>query len=378
MNKILILNAILYSVEKSASFKKAKSIKDCMIYNFALGFVNAGYEVTLVASEDYQPTETETYDFEVIFFKSVLKPVFQVNLLPLNSGLWTFLRKRKDEYDVVLSSESFAFPTLFASFILPSKLVIRQELFLHNRKFFKIPSLFWYNVVVRLCYRRAFVIPCSEKAYLFIRKYAGNVSPEPIEHGIKENNCVSEKKEDQFVIVSRFIQTKRIDRMIHHFVRFIRKYPSCAHYKLMIVGDGELAAMLKSLVTELKANESIVFCGWLAHERLFPLTAQSKALLIDTELDLNTVSIPEAVTNGTAILTNSLPGNVWYIQKNILGIVKDHWNEDDLLDMVENNALYSRNCRNYGGKLSNTYLAKRLLTLFRAQKHECINKYETR
>lgn len=66
---VLIINPILFTADNDI-IPKVKSIKDSMIYNFALGFKQNGHQVTLYAAEDYKPTDIETFDFNVIFGKN--------------------------------------------------------------------------------------------------------------------------------------------------------------------------------------------------------------------------------------------------------------------------------------------------------------------
>lgn len=71
--RILILNQILYTADNN-TIPVVSSIKDTMIYNMCLGFVDAGHTVTLAAAEDYKPKAIEAYDFEVRFSQ----PTFRV------------------------------------------------------------------------------------------------------------------------------------------------------------------------------------------------------------------------------------------------------------------------------------------------------------
>jgi 1,2-diacylglycerol 3-alpha-glucosyltransferase len=73
--KVLILNSILFTAD-NYRIPKVKTIKDTMIYSVCLGFKELGHEVTLVAADDYRPTDNEDYDFEILFFHSCYKRVF--------------------------------------------------------------------------------------------------------------------------------------------------------------------------------------------------------------------------------------------------------------------------------------------------------------
>ena len=93
-------------------------------------------------------TREEAYDFEVVFLKSIDEKYFNrvYSFLP---GVWRYLHKRKIDVDMVLASETFSIPSLFASLIVPRKTVIWQELGAHNRKMKTWPSRIWYNIIAR-------------------------------------------------------------------------------------------------------------------------------------------------------------------------------------------------------------------------------------
>lgn len=371
--KILILNSILFTAETDV-LPKVDSIKDCMIYNFALGFKELGHEVTLVAAEEYRPVQAETYDFEILFLKSNLKTLFKVRYFPLHLSLWSILKKRKDECDLIISSESFSTNSFMASLIAPSKLLIWQELFVHNRKWFKLPSLCWYNIIVRLFYKNIQVIPRSGKAYDFISRYARKVSKTFVENSIKLMDLPAGiSKQDQFVVVSQLIERKRIDLILRKFARFLSKYSQYASYLLYIFGRGEMEERLKDMAKDLNIEKNVIFGGFLKHDKLFAMVSRSKALLVNTQKDLNAVSIPEAISVGTPVVTNTQPGNIYYILSENLGIVNDNWNEDDLADVIENNAGYVENCLNYREQLSNVSVAGKMIDLFRMSRRNVLD-----
>ena len=102
---ILIINCILCTAEKGV-IPKRKSIKDTMICNYAMGFIANGDNVTILASEEFQPTDNETYPFDVVYFKSWLPCLFKPHLLPWPMGMRTFIRENVGKFDVVITSEA--------------------------------------------------------------------------------------------------------------------------------------------------------------------------------------------------------------------------------------------------------------------------------
>lgn len=125
---------MLYTGEKG-NIPKIRTIKDTMIYNMCLDFLRIGHNVTLIAANDYLPEETETYDFEILFFKTSCKKLFPPSVLPYLPQLTSYLRHNKNKFDMIICSELFSLSTLQAACICPQKVLIWQELNTHPRKF---------------------------------------------------------------------------------------------------------------------------------------------------------------------------------------------------------------------------------------------------
>lgn len=366
---ILILNPILYTSENK-KIKKNDSIKDCMIYNMALGFKELGHNVTLIAAKEYEPNSIENEEFKIIYFQCNLKKIFYPNLIPLQLKLWRYLQKNKNNFDCIISSETFSFNSLFSSILASKKTIIWQELAFHQHKFFKIPSRIWHHLVVPIFLRKVLIVPRSEAAFLFIKKYSNRVTKNHIEHGINLNtfNFKTEKKE-QFVVVSQLIERKNIESIISVFYKFKNKYSSNHH--LLIIGKGDREEKLKQLVLELNLEQDVLFLGFKKHEELNTLISESEALLVNTKQDLNVVSINESIVSGTPILTNTIPLSATTVLNKELGIVKDNWNEDDLYQISTNNSIYVKNCIAFRKKLSNITSASEFINIYTQQ----INKH---
>lgn len=360
MSHVLIINPILYTSETNC-IPKVQSIKDTMIYTLCLGFLKAGQEVTLIAAEDYRPVEEERYDFPVVWMKTVWRGIFQPRCFPYMPKLRGYL-KRHTEYDRVISSEVFATWSYTAARVCPSKTVIWHELAKHNNMLHRIPSRVWYRFVAGLWMQKVTVVPRSEAAADFIGRFLRSVSDTIIDHGVNiEQMTPTGVKREQFAVVSQLIGRKRIDRIIDSFAAFWNK--GHRDYRLYIIGGGALEEELRQQARRLCSEDAVVFCGQLTHERLLPLVAQSKALLVSTEKDNNMVSIVESIAVGTPVVTTSVPYNASYIRRERLGIVQDGWSEDALETICRDNAAYTANCIAYREKLSNVWCAKQFLTV---------------
>lgn len=361
--KILILNSILFTAENNI-IPKVKSIKDTMIYNLCIGFKNLGHEVTLAAAADYKPTVSEEYEFDILFFESVLKQIFLPSVLPFSPSLYKFLKSNAKNFDFIISSEIFAFPSFFACMVCPSKVFVWQELGVHNRKMKKIPSKVWYNVIGRFFMRRCFVVPRSHAARSFILNYHRNTSNEIIVHGMNFDNLkYSTDKTDYFITVGQLIYRKNIESIIQKFDLFLKKY-NLLHYRLYIAGTGILHEDLRVLVKQLNLENNVIFLGHLSHIELNEYLSHAKAILLNSRMELNMISLSESIAVATPVITNLVPYSSYDVIQNRLGIAKDNWNEHDMMEIIRNNKYYVDNCLIYREQLSVEAVAGKFIALF--------------
>lgn len=362
MSKVLVINPILYTAETN-TIPKVDSIKDTMIYTMCLGFLRAGCEVTLIAAEDYQPIRKETYDFPVLWFRTVLRKVFMPRCFPYMPELRSYIREHK-EYDMIVTSEVFATWSYTAARLAPERTLVWHELAAYNKMLYEIPAKFWYRFVARFLMRRARVVPRSEEAGAFIGQFMPKVEAVPIDHGVDLERFPFREtaREDRFTVVSQLIPRKQVGHTIRAFVDFVQA--GHGSFCLDIIGTGEEEEMLKKLAGELGLKNSVVFHGRLSHEKLVPLLASSRALLVSTKKDNNMVSIVESIALGTPVVTTSVPYNASYIRRESLGIVEDDWSAETLAEIVSKNDRYVGNCLAYREKLSNVACAERFLNAF--------------
>ncbi|MDE7341108.1 MAG: glycosyltransferase family 4 protein [Lachnospiraceae bacterium] len=360
MSHVLIINPILYTAETNR-IPKVSSIKDTMIYTLCLGFLKQGHLVTLIAAQDYRPEADEDYDFPILFMRTAGHKVFQPRCFPYMPELRGYLKKHQ-EYDLIISSEVFGTWSYTAARVCPEKTLIWHELAKHNNILHKLPSRIWYHIVARFMMRKSPVIPRSEAAMRFISRFVPHVSDFCIDHGVdlkKFPKTEPAKKQNRFVVVSQFIERKKIDRTILQFEVFRKR--GHRDYRLYLIGQGELEKSYRELITQHQLEDAVILCGQMRHEQLLPFVAESKAMLVSTVKDNNMVSIVESIAAGTPVITTSVPYNAAYIQSGELGIVADDWGVDALEEICAENEKYVRNCIAYREKLSNTSLAEQFV-----------------
>lgn len=365
---ILIINPILITPpEHGKAIPKPKTIKHTLIYNFCLGFLHNGHQITLAASEEYKPTEDQSFDFNILFFKNSIKSVITnfPNGFPHMSGLHAFLRKNHDKFDIIISSEAFSFNSLIASLICLKKLIIWQEVGQHAPTFHRIPSKIWHNIIVRTLYRNVLIVPRSETARGFIGRYANRVSTTIVDHGINiDNFSFCAEKEKYFIVVAQLIKRKNINLTIRKFKEFDDRYGG--GYKLYIAGHGEEEHNLLHLISSLNLDHKVFLTGFLNRIELSNLLHKASCFLTDTSREFNAVSILETIAAGTPIITNTNTYAASYIQSKQLGIVRDDWGADDIHNLLQNHTIYIENCRTYRDKLSNNYLSELMIQTFQA------------
>ncbi len=364
---VLILNPILYTpLAKGGTVHKLSTIKHTMIYNYALGFIELGHKVTIVASEEYRPTENEEYACEMIFLPNIAKRHFKrfPNGFPILGGLYSLIKQRRSEFDLIIASEMLTQQTIVASLLAPEKTIIWQEMHHHAPNFRYIPSKIYHNTVVRLLVKnRVRVAARSQSAREFIAPYCNRLSQTTIDHGVNLNNFTfNPKKNKHFICIARLTKVKRVDKVIEKFARFTTKYNG-SDYKLYIAGVGEDEQVLRELAEQYGVKENVVFCGLLPHKELAELVNQSQAAFIYTMRDLNLVSIPECLACGTPILTTTVPLLSRYIVESGMGQAKDDWTEDDIQYIVEHNDEMIENCHKHRYELSSTFRAEKMISI---------------
>ena len=357
--KLLIVNPILYTSD-TKTIQRAKTIKDTMIYDLCLAFMKQGAEVTLFAGEPYKPTEEEEYPFEVIWAKCILPKIFQPHAIPFCPAIKRVVKERR--FDMIISSEVLSVNSFLLTLQAKDRLIIWHELAYHHKIMKQIPSKLWYHTVAKTFFNRATIVARSPEARAFISKYCRHVSDTVIEHGVNFDKFkASKEKQDYFIVIARLIESKRLDKIITQFHRFVQNgHPD---YQLYFFGGGEKEKALKSQTAALGLTDNITFFGNTPHHTLTDYLAQARALLIYTEKDNSMISIIESIACGTPIITTSVPNNATYIRQYALGIVDDNWTDKDLEAICAKGKEYIQNCLDYRKNLSTESKAEAFLSL---------------
>ena len=361
---ILIVNLILSTAEKGTITRRSTN-SHTMIYTMARGFLRLGHTVTLVASEEFRPTEPENPGFDIVYFPSRLPKLFRPDLLPWPSGFASWLRRNHKKYDMVLTGETFSMPSLTVARICPEKALIWQELAGFQRAMHQIPAKLWYNVVTRIGLRRVPVVARSQAARNFISRFMPLTRKGIVDHGTDAGIFFpGDSHGANFIIVSQLIPRKRIVRMIRHVAEFIA-LPGRGHHTLDIVGDGPQRADLEKLVDDLGIRDNVNFRGFMYHPEWSVIARGALAMLIDTENDLNMVTVAESIANGTPVLTNTVPTTASFVESSGAGIARDGWGAAELTLMADRYDDHHQACCRVRHLLTNEDCARRLTELMK-------------
>lgn len=356
--KILIVNPILYTSE-THNVKKVSSIKDTMIYDLCLGFMENSVDVTLVGAEDFKPANKEVYPFDVVWFDTKFKKIFPPNVLPFCPDLKKYIKQ--NHFDLIITSEVFSLNSLMLSIHSRKNLIVWHELAKHNRIMHGIPSKIWYNIVARLFFRNTQIVARSNEARDFISKFCNNVSEAVVDHGVNlEKFTFCTEKENYFAVSSQLIKRKRINKIISAFANYVKNVDSDC--RLYIMGDGEEKENLEAQVKAMKIEDNVIFTGKLPHDNLIDILQKAKAMLVYTEKDNNMVSVVESIAVGTPVITTSVPYNAGYIKKYSLGIVDDNW-DFNTMKKVADNRQFIENCCEYRNRLSTAKKAEEFIEI---------------
>ena len=78
---------------------------------------------------------------------------------------------------------------------------------------------------------------------------------------------------------------------------------------------------------------------------------------------MNGVSISEAIASGTPVLTTKNLNLAQFINDNGVGIAKNDWNINDIINIIENNESFVKNCLQYRNEFSIKNISGKLINI---------------
>lgn len=121
-----------------------------------------------------------------------------------------------------------------------------------------------------------------------------------------------------FVAVGSLIPRKRLDLSINAFAILARER---SDVRLWVVGDGPQRDPLESLVKQLALDGRVSFAGQLAPDRLAPLLAESRAMVLSSASEGRPNVVLEAMAAGVPVIAADIEGVREMIGNNKRGLL---------------------------------------------------------
>lgn len=184
-----------------------------------------------------------------------------------------------------------------------------------NRLFCKIDYLYIANNETKDYLKR--IIKCNYEIYTEI--------------GVDSFHNYQSDNKNVFLVCGRLVYRKGHKLLIDAFSKI------SVDYKLLIVGDGKDACMLKRYVSELNLDNKIKFLGNIEHERIEEIYKKSNVLILPSLRETTGTVILEALSHGIPIITgNKFGGSL--INNDEIGWTFDFSSEnvvDDLRKIIQ-------------------------------------------
>jgi glycosyltransferase involved in cell wall biosynthesis len=117
---------------------------------------------------------------------------------------------------------------------------------------------------------------------------------------------VDNKRDNDFIFVSRMTEQKNPELMLYSFASFLANYNISS--KLHLVGGGALLDSLKRLAIELSISEKCIFYNWVEINKVQELLLKSKTLVSTSLIEGMSLVRLEALTSGCCVVTTNTGG----------------------------------------------------------------------
>jgi glycosyltransferase involved in cell wall biosynthesis len=119
-----------------------------------------------------------------------------------------------------------------------------------------------------------------------------------------------------------------------------------AETKFLIAGDGSEKEELKKEVKSLNIDESVEFVGWVPHEKMTNILAQTDIYVSTSLYDGTSVSLLEAMASGAFPVVTDIPANREWIIDGENGFLvpkdKEEFLADRIIDAIRNKVLVEK------------------------------------
>jgi Glycosyltransferase len=159
----------------------------------------------------------------------------------------------------------------------------------------------------------------------------------------KAIKTIKPKVKKTFLIASRFVPLKQIDKILEIFLKLNSKYD----FKIFIAGHGESAyeQYLKDIATEL--GDKVEFLGYLSGESMLSIYQKSDMFITSSITEGCPVSAMKAIACNISVFSTNVGGIAEILKRNNSGILVDRYDykkwEEELIKFIEGNNIETLN-----------------------------------
>jgi glycosyltransferase involved in cell wall biosynthesis len=132
----------------------------------------------------------------------------------------------------------------------------------------------------------------------------------------------------RFVFVGRFVDWKGVQYLIPAFRKVLERGGDCV---LDLIGDGELAPLIKGLVASHPLNERVRLHGWLSHPEAACIVRECDVFVMPSLRECGGGAILEAMALGKPIVATNWGGPANYVNETC-GLLVDPSSEEAFVD----------------------------------------------
>jgi len=158
--------------------------------------------------------------------------------------------------------------------------------------------------------------------------------------------CKRERRENTLIIVGRLHPSKGHEGLLIQFSKCLSDFPEL---KLKIVGSGYLRERLEKLCNELHINDSVVFTGNIANQKINVEFSKALASVSSSKEEAFGLVNIEALREGTPLICTKTAGSGDILIENYNGVFYDNSHENSLKEAIHTILsdweTYSKNAR---------------------------------
>ncbi len=308
---------------------------ETVVFELAQNLAAKGMDVTvLTQTRDTKLAEKEQmHNIKVRRFHEI-----GFSELKISVGLFRYLQKNSEKYDVIHVQNYHAFPALSAAITKKRPIIFSPHYHGAGHTAFTNLLQYPYRFIGKFIFSRSDTILCdSYPEAQMIQKHfriLNRIIVIPL--GVDVEGIQKAKKYENMspyiLTVGRLESYKNVELIIRS-LQYINSDVS-----LKIVGDGPELQKLKDIAYKLNLSNRINFLNNISNEELFRLLKTAKAYVTMSSMEAYGISLLEAVAVGTGIVASNIPAHRAMIKRfkiNNIALLDPNSSPKELADSIK-------------------------------------------